>query len=156
MSNGFDAAIKDRHEASELSIAVGKVFQPRAPISTREFFAGLSIRSAHRDALYDKVILACAAASSAAKDALGYFHPTDVINPLSSILKRKNVIIATFQKHMNEFCVKERGPVLEMSGVPRAYKYRFHDPLLPPYIFMKAVAAGSITVDEINTLTGSN
>ena len=40
MSNGFDASIKDRHEAGELSIAVGKVFQPRAPISTRELFAG--------------------------------------------------------------------------------------------------------------------
>jgi hypothetical protein len=115
-----------------------------------------SIRSAHRDALYDKVILACAAASSAAKDALGYFHPTDAVAPLSLILKRENVIIATFQKHMNEFCEKERGPVLERSGVPRAYKYRFHDPLLPPYIFMTAVANGSITTAEINRLTGSD
>jgi len=109
-----------------------------------------SIRSAHKDALYDKVILACAAASSAAKDALGYFHPTDAVVPLASILKRENVIIATFQKHMNEFCEKERGPILERSGVPRAYKYRFHDPLLPPFIFMTAIANGTTTVEEIN------
>jgi GTPase SAR1 family protein len=116
----------------------------------------LSIRSAHKDALYDKVILACAAASSAAKDALGYFHPADAVAPLSSILKRENVIIATFQKHMNEFCEKERGPVLERSGVPRAYKYRFHDPMMPPYIFMTAIANGSITIEEINRLAGEN
>jgi hypothetical protein len=114
-----------------------------------------SIHSAHKDALYEKVILACAAASSAAKDALGYFHPTDAIAPLASILKRENVIIATFQKHMNEFCENERGPILERSGVPRAYKYRFHDPLLPPFIFMTAIANGAITVEEINRLTGS-
>jgi predicted KAP-like P-loop ATPase len=30
----------DRQEAVELSLAVGKAFQPRAPISAREFFAG--------------------------------------------------------------------------------------------------------------------
>ena len=116
----------------------------------------LSVRSAHKDALYEKVILACAAASSAAKDALGYFYPTDVVEPLASILKRENVIIATFQKHMNEFTEKERGPVLERSGVPRAYKYRFHDPMMPPYIFMTAIANGSITTEEINLLTRVN
>jgi hypothetical protein len=78
-----------------------------------------------------------------AKDALGYFHPADVVDPLSSILERANVTIATFQKHINEFCEKERGPILERAGVPRAYKYRFLDPLLPPYIFMKSVSNGA-------------
>src|SRR5438034_2612884 len=29
-----------RHESAELSITAGQVFRPRAPISTREFFAG--------------------------------------------------------------------------------------------------------------------
>ena len=113
----------------------------------------LSIRSAHKDALYDKVILACAAASCSAKDALGYFYPTNIVEPLSLILKRENVIIATFQKHLNEFCEKERGPVLERSGVPRAYKYRFHDPMMPPYIFMTAVASGALSSDAVNRLT---
>jgi len=115
-----------------------------------------SIHSAHKDALYDKVILACAVASSAAKDALGYFHAADAVEPLSLILKRSNVIIATFQKHLNEFCEKERGPILEKSGAPRAYKFRFHDPLLPPYIFMTAVSNGLITTEEINHLIGEN
>jgi hypothetical protein len=112
--------------------------------------------SAHRDAPYQKVILACAAASSSAKDALGYFHPADVVAPLSAILGRSNVSIATFQKHINEFCEAERGPVLERSGLARAYKYRFPDPLLPPFIFMKAVAEGHIGIKQLTDLTGED
>lgn len=109
--------------------------------------------SAHRDALYQKVILACAAASSSAQDALGYFQLAAVVNPLSSILRRSNVSIATFQRHINEFCEKERGTVLEKSGTPRAYKYRFSDPLLPPFIFMKAAAEAHIDIKRIMELT---
>lgn len=120
--------------------------------SIREKYAR-AIHSAHKDALYDKVILACAVASSAAKDALGYFHPSDILPPLADVLDRSNTSIATFQKHINEFCEKERGPVLERHGVKRAYKYRFHDPLLPPYVFMTAIAKGDITLEQIKNLT---
>jgi Holliday junction resolvasome RuvABC ATP-dependent DNA helicase subunit len=109
--------------------------------------------SAHKDALYEKVILACAAASSTAQDALGYFHPADVVAPLCEILGRPNASIATFQKHINEFCKNERGSVLERSGTSRAYKYRFSDPLLPPFIFMKAVAESHIDIAQLTELT---
>jgi hypothetical protein len=133
--------VSDVHNSFEKAIT-------QAVQSIREKYL-ISIRSAHKDALYGKVILACAAAR---KDELGYFHPADTLDPLTSILKREKVIIATFQKHMNEFCEKPRGPVLERSGTPRAYKYRFHDPMMPPYVFMTAIASGSITVEEVNRL----
>jgi Cdc6-like AAA superfamily ATPase len=112
-----------------------------------------AIHSAHREALYDKVLLACACASSVAKDALGYFRPADVVDPLAAILSRPSVTIATFQKHMNEFCEAGRGPVFERAGVARAYKYRFQDPLMPPYIFMTSVADGEIDVKKLRDLT---
>lgn len=112
-----------------------------------------SIHSAHKDALYSKVLLACASAASTAKDALGYFHPSDVLRPIRLVLKRPNVEIATFQKHVNEFCEDDRGPVLERSGSPRAYKYRFCDPLLPPFIFMNAVSDDLIDAPGLRTLT---
>lgn len=115
-----------------------------------------AIHSAHKDALYTEVILACAVASSAAKDALGYFHPSDIISPLNAILRRSNVIAATFQKHINEFCETERGPVLQRHGVARAYKYRFHDPLLPPYIFMNCLAEGVLDTTQLQQLTASS
>jgi len=112
-----------------------------------------AIHSAHKDALYKQILLACACASSSAKDALGYFHPADIIDPLNQILGRTNVVVATFQRHMNEFCDNERGPVLERHGVSRAYRYRFHDPLLPPFIFMNAVAEGELDATQIQKLT---
>jgi hypothetical protein len=109
--------------------------------------------SAHKDALYDKVILGCATASSAATDALGYFYPSDMVESQCAILDRPNVSIATFQKHINEFCEEGRGPVLERHGQPRAYKYRFMDPLLPPYIFMTAMRNGLISTNQLRNLT---
>lgn len=112
-----------------------------------------AVHSAHRDALYDRVLLACAIASSTAPDVLGYFHPADVVGPLSNILDRSNVTIATFQKHINEFCEQNRASVLERAGQARAYKYRFVDPLLPPYVFMSSVADGDVTADRLATLT---
>lgn len=112
-----------------------------------------AVHSAHKDALYKEVLTACAIASSAAKDALGYFHPSDIIAPLSAILGRTNVIVATFQKHINEFTEADRGSVLERHGMPRAYRYRFHDPLLPPYIFMHCVAEGTLESQKLQHLT---
>jgi hypothetical protein len=137
--------IKDVHTSFEKAVR-------QAVQSIQEKYLNAT-HSAHRDALYDKVIVACASASSSAKDALGYFHLADIVEPLSSILGRRNVTIATFQKHINEFCEKERGPILERAGVPRAYKYRFHDPLLPPYIFMKSVSDGGMDLARLKILT---
>lgn len=109
--------------------------------------------STRKDALYDRVILACAAASSSAKDALGYFHMADVVEPLARILNRTNVTTGTFKNHITEFCDSDRGPVLERAGVLRSYKYRFHDPLLPPYIFMTSVADGVIKPEQLEKIT---
>ena len=36
----FEKRIRDTQEAATLSMSVANFFQPRAPISTREFFAG--------------------------------------------------------------------------------------------------------------------
>ena len=112
-----------------------------------------AVHSAHKEALYEKVIVACAAAASRARDAIGYFHPSDVVAPLSEILNRPTVTIATFQKHINEFCEEDRGLVLERDGSPRSYKYRFRDPLLLPFIFMTALNEGLITSEQLKTLS---
>jgi hypothetical protein len=114
-----------------------------------------AVHSAHKDALYDKVILACAVASASAKDNLGYFHSSDVIAPMSQILDRPAVPIAAFQRHIHEFCEKPRAEILEKAGVPRAYKYRFRDPLLPSYVFMKAIAEGLINPDRFAELVSA-
>jgi len=76
--------------------------------------------------------------------ALGYFNPAAVVKPLSLILNRE-VTIATFNAHLSEFCQEKRGPVLERDGQPRAYRFRFHDPMVIPLVFMDAVTKGIVS-----------
>jgi hypothetical protein len=112
--------------------------------------------SVHKDALYEKVILACAVASASAQDDLGFFHSSDVVRPIALILRRPNVPIGAFQRHIHEFCEGSRANVLERSGVKRAYKYRFHDPLLPSFIFMKAINSGLLTADQLASMIANH
>jgi hypothetical protein len=142
-----------RVETEDVHASFGKAVL-QAVQSIREKYLQAT-HSAHKDALYEKVILGCASAASTARDALGYFHLSDVVVPLSAILQRPNVSIATFQKHTNEFCESERGLVLERAGSPRAYRYRFRDPLLLPFIFMNAASAGVISPEQLRTLTAA-
>ena len=64
--------------------------------------------SAHKDALYRHVLLACAVTATQSQDALGYFSPRAVVEPLAVILGRK-AAIATFNNHLSEFCQPKRG-----------------------------------------------
>jgi Cdc6-like AAA superfamily ATPase len=104
--------------------------------------------SSHKDALYRHVLLACALAAARSQDALGYFNPSALVDPLSEILNR-TVQIATFSNHLSEFCQEKRGPVLERDGKSRAYRYRFHDPMVVPFAFMDAVASYIVTEPQL-------
>ena len=57
------------------------------------------------DAQFKEVLLACALAKP---DDAGFFTPTIIIEPLSSIMK-KQVTHANFQRHLHEFIADERG-----------------------------------------------
>src|SRR5690242_18223719 len=85
MSNEFDASIKDRHEAGELSIAVGKVFQPRAPISTRELFAG---RWEQCTAIVDAVNQKGLHVIIFGERGVGKTSLSNVLDPLLEVLER--------------------------------------------------------------------
>jgi Cdc6-like AAA superfamily ATPase len=107
--------------------------------------------SSHKDALYRQVLLACAVAAAQSNDALGYFNPSSVISPISKILNRE-VEIATFNSHLSEFCKSTRGPVLERDGQPRAYRFRFHDPMVVPFVFMDAVTKGIVSEETLTAM----
>lgn len=100
-----------------------------------------AIHSAQKNALYRQVLLACAIAASRFHDALGYFTPGAVVDPLKTILD-KPVTIATFTNHLVEFSQDKRGQILERDGQPWGYRYRFRDPLLVPYVFMDGIDSG--------------
>jgi Cdc6-like AAA superfamily ATPase len=103
-----------------------------------------AVMSARSDSLHSRVALACALAEN---DELGYFTAGSVRRPMATIMGRPYAI-ASFAKHMNEFCRDEREAILEKIGKRRNYRYRFRNPLLPPYIVMNGITQGLISDDD--------
>lgn len=108
-----------------------------------------AILSNKKNALYRQVILACALAKT---DDEGKFTLTSVIEPLASVLGRK-LEIAGFQSHVAAFCTQERGNILEQHGVPRAYKYRFREPKMQPYVLIQGIDSGELNPDALAALS---
>lgn len=100
--------------------------------------------SSQKTALYRQVLFACALAAAQSQDSLGYFNPSAVVQPLTSILG-KEITIANFASHLTGFSDPKRGAVLEKDGQPWGYRYRFNDPLLVPFIFMDGIDSGLTT-----------
>jgi Cdc6-like AAA superfamily ATPase len=92
--------------------------------------------SPRSDSLYEEVLLACALAHT---DQLGYFAAVDVRDPMSGIMK-KRYEIAAFARHLADFCAADRGSVLERTGIPRRYRFRFRNPLLQPFVIMQGLS----------------
>jgi Cdc6-like AAA superfamily ATPase len=99
--------------------------------------------SSPRGNLYSEVLLACALAET---DDLGYFPASAVRGPMSKIMKKPYEIPA-FSRHMNDFCEASRGKILQRTGFPRRYRFRFVNPLMEPYVVMKGIAAKLIKSD---------
>jgi len=118
-----DAAIKRALEKSQESV--------------RSDYAA-AVHTNRTDTLFREVLLACALAKT---DDRGFFTPQSVVEPLSAILN-KHVTIANFQNHLKEFISAERGAILIRRGKERAYKFRFADPMMQPYIIMRGVEEG--------------
>lgn len=110
----------------------------------------VAVHSAHKDALYSHVLLACALAASTSTDDLGFFQASDVVAPLSQILPGRTINISTFNQHLADFCAERRGTVLERTGPKRGYRYRFPDPLLPPYVIMRGLSFDMISQNDVD------
>lgn len=99
-----------------------------------------AVASTRKSNLYAQVLLACALAKT---DDLGYFAASDVRGPLSTIMG-KAYDIPTFSRHLNEFCLPTRGPILQKKGDKHRFRFRFINPLLQPFVIMKGFASGLI------------
>ena len=85
--------------------------------------------------LLKQVITACALTPT---DEGGFFAPVAVKEPLSEILG-KPVEIANFQNHLLAYIDPKRGSILRRKGEPRAYRFRFDQPAMQPYVLMRAI-----------------
>jgi Cdc6-like AAA superfamily ATPase len=106
--------------------------------SLKDAYEGAT-RSNQARAQFRHVLTACALARV---DDAGYFIPTAVREPLSNIL-RKNVEISKFQENLIDFAGK-RGPILERTGESRAYRFRFVNPAMQPYVLMRGIRDGIV------------
>jgi hypothetical protein len=105
-------------------------------------------RTTRNDTLFEEALLAAALAP---KGPLGHFTAGSVRKPMSRILG-VNAEIAKFNRHLNAFTEETRGAVLEKTGEPRRWFYRFRDPLLQPYVVLKGVAQQQIEEDAVAEL----
>jgi energy-coupling factor transporter ATP-binding protein EcfA2 len=104
--------------------------------------------SAHQDNLFPHVLLACALAP---QDQFGFFTAGAVRGPLKVIAGRP-LEIPAFARHLNQFLQPARGAVLQRTGSPRKYLYRFRDPLLQTYVILNALAHNMIPEGDLRDL----
>ncbi len=67
----------------------------------------------------------------------------------------KSYGIASFSRHLNDFCGSERGPVLQKTGTAYRYRFRFMNPLMQPYIIMQGKANNLIDKDKLAAIKQS-
>lgn len=99
-----------------------------------------AVHSNQSDNLFKEVLLSCALAPT---DESGFFTPTNVIEPLNSILHERKRH-AHFDRHLREFISEKRGHILIRRGDERQYRFRFHDPMMQPYVIIKGIRDGMI------------
>jgi len=108
-----------------------------------------SLKQAFHKAIYSnqpaakfrQVLTACALAKT---DEGGFFTQTAVRGPLSEMLGR-SVEIGHLRPQLHELIESKRGSVIQRVGGERAYRYRFSDPAMQPYVIMAGIKAGILT-----------
>lgn len=106
---------------------------------------GKAIYSARKDALYSKVLCACAIAQP---DEEGFFNARLVLPHMKS-LHTETSEISTFNQHLERFSEAKRGPVLDRIGDRRDKRYRFRNPLMRVFVMLRSVKDGRISFDQI-------
>jgi len=101
--------------------------------------------------IYREVILGCALAEA---DDLGFFPAKAVEEPLSIIMK-KPYDVAMFGLHLKKLCETDRAELLEQTGSPRRFRYRFAEPLMQPYVILRGLSDGLIDKPTLESLMPS-
>lgn len=87
-----------------------------------------------------ETLLACALAKC---DDEGFFKASDLVEPLSAIM-RNNRRIAHFDKHLRRFSGEDGGHILVRRGGERQQIFRFADPMMQPYVLIRGIQSGMI------------
>ena len=96
--------------------------------------------------LYPDVLLAAALTKG---DELGYFAAADIREALRAITKKPYEIPA-FSPHLHGLAEPDRGEVLQKIGTSRRFRFRFRNPLLQPYVIMRALADEGLRIEVLD------
>jgi hypothetical protein len=84
-----------------------------------------------------------------------FFTPTNVIEPLNSILRERKRH-AHFERHLREFITERRGSIPIRRGDERQYRFRFNDPMMQPYVIVKGFIASTLVCPSGSRRLSSN
>lgn len=99
-----------------------------------------------RKNIFKEVLLACALAPT---NELGYFKPVSLRRAMH-VITGKPYDVPQYSRHLKQFCSEERGPVLQERGQSKRYRFRFANPLMEPFILIKALSEKMITANQIS------
>lgn len=140
---GRSALDKNRRVIDEMDVVTGMVRAvDRADQSTRDLYHR-AVTGSRKDHLWREVVTACALATS---DERGYFSSRDIQDALAELLNRPANQQA-FTYHLAKLISPDHGPLLERIGAARRFRYRFVNPLMRPFILMKAINDGLLPSD---------
>ena len=109
----------------------------------------LATASPRRENFYFKVLTACALAPT---DDLGCFRAADVRAPYSHITGQE-MQIPSYGRHLHRLSETDRGAVLQRLGRPHQYRFRFSNPLMQPYVLMRALQRELLALSDITAFT---
>jgi Cdc6-like AAA superfamily ATPase len=136
---------------ADVDAAIKRVLE-RSQESIKDEYAK-AVHSNRSDSLYKQVLLACALAETDS-EGRGTFAPLAVCKPLTAILKRDtSVKIDAFQQHLKKFITPERGSILMRRGEERAFRFRFREPMMQPFVIMQGIEQGLVDPSAIDVLS---
>jgi Cdc6-like AAA superfamily ATPase len=106
-------------------------------------------RSPQSSSTFHVTLAACALATH---DDFGYFTAANIRDALGSI-KGDLPAMGSFTPHLERFCSKDYGNVLQQGGLKHQRRYRFENPLMQPFVIIRSLDDGVISVENIKTLT---
>ena len=131
--------VENRH----VNAAIDTLIEESAQSILQQF--DLATASPRRENFYFKVLLACALANT---DDLGCFRAADVREPYSYIMGQE-MKIPSYGRHLHGLSEENRGTVLQRLGKSHQYRYRFLNPLMQPYVLLRGIQNGLISLDDV-------
>ena len=128
--------IRQKHIGAAIEKSISQVHQT----TKSEYIKAVS--SSRKNTNYKEVLLACALAES---DEFSKFAAVDVREPMRKVMKRETYRIENFAKNLTDLSGEKRGSILEKSGQPRSYRYKFRNPLMQAYVIMRGIKEGLIS-----------